>query len=122
MITLSCSSPLTEVNDVLTLPDATQGSSVPPVVPETLLYLVHGVEGRNVAHVSCGGVVLVEPTIELVGVAEAGELVAFGVGTSVPGPPVLVSPQDVRSTARNKDGTMHCHDHMRFIALPQRMD
>lgn len=56
----------------------------------------------------------------VVGVAETGELVEFGVGAWVPGPPVLVSPQDVRSTARSKDETMHCHNQMRFIALPPK--
>jgi len=52
VVTLSCSSPLTEVSLALTLPEDTQGSSLPLVVPETLVYLEHGVEGRNAAHVS----------------------------------------------------------------------
>ena len=115
VLTLSCSSPLTEVSLALTLPEATQGSSLPLAVPETLVYLVHGVDGRNAAHVSWGGVVLVEPGVELV---EAAELVELGVGTAVPGPPVFVSPQDVNSMTRSRTGTVYCHNRVRFIVLP----
>ncbi|WP_231686096.1 hypothetical protein [Arthrobacter sp. ZBG10] len=125
VVTLSWSSPLTEANAVVTLPAVTQGSSALPDVPETLLYVVQGAVGRKAAHISVGGVVLVEPAIELVGVvalvvdvAESGELVVFRAGTSVPGPPVLGSPHDARSSARNKDGTMLCHNQLRFIVLP----
>lgn len=115
VLTLSCSSPLTEVSLALTLPEDTQGSSLLLVVPETLVYLVHGVDGRNAAHVSWGGVVLVEPGVELV---EASELVELGVGTAVPGPPVFVSPQDVNSMTRSRTGTVYCHNRVRFIVLP----
>ena len=122
VLTLSCSSPLTEVSLALTLPEATQGSSLPLAVPETLVYLVHGVDGRNAAHVSWGGVVLVEPGVVLVepGVelVEAAELVELGVGTAVPGPPVFVSPQDVNSMTRSRTGTVYCHNRVRFIVLP----
>jgi len=96
----------------LTPPEATQGRSLPPAVPETLAYREHGVVGRNAAHVSWGGVVLVEPGVELVDVAE------LGVGTAVPGPPVFVSPQDVNSMPRSRRGTVYCHNRVRFIVLP----
>jgi hypothetical protein len=87
---------------------------------------VHGAEGRNAAHVSWGGVVPVEPGVELgvavlvAGVAETGEPVEFGMDTCVPGPPVLVPPQEVNDTARNKDGTIHFHNQLRFTVLPRK--
>lgn len=120
VVRLSCSSPLTDVNFAVTLPDASQGISVPPVVPETLPYLVQGVEGRNAAHDSWGWAVMVGPGIELVVVAVAGELVEFDVGIAVPGSCVILSPQEVNSTARNKEGTRLGHSRMRFIVLPRR--
>ena len=48
---------------------------------------------------------LVEPRIELVADGELSgeaELVEFGVGSAVPGPPVILSPHDVSSMLRSK--------------------
>lgn len=114
VVTLSSSSPSTEASATLTLPEAIQGSSLPLVVPETLVYLVHGLDGRNAAHVCWGGVVMVGSGFELVDVAE---LVELGAGTAAPGPPV-VSPHDVNSMPRNRNGTVCCHNQVRFIVLP----
>lgn len=84
-------------------------------MPETLAYREHWVVGRNAAHVSWGGVVLVEPRVELVDVAG---LVELGVGMAVPGLPVFVSPQDVNSMPRSRRGTVYCHNRLRFFVLP----
>jgi hypothetical protein len=52
-------------------------------------------------------VVLVEPRVELVDVAE---LVELGVGMAVPGSPVFMSPQDVNNMPRSRRGTVYCHN------------
>ena len=101
----------------MTPPEATQGRSLPPAVPETLAHREHWIVDGNAAHVSWGGAVLVDPRVELVDVAE---LVELGVGMAVPGSEVFVSPQDVNSMPRSRRGTVHCHNLLRFIVLPAR--
>jgi hypothetical protein len=101
------------------LPEATQGSSSPLVVAETPEYLVHGLDGRNAAQVSCGWAVVVALGLELVDIAEMVEL---GVGKAAPGPPVFASPHDVNSMPRNRNGTVYCHNQVRFIVLPLKVN
>ena len=88
---------------------------MPPAVPETLAYREHWVVGRNAVHVSWGGVVLAEPRVELVDVAE---LVEPGEGMAVPDSPAFVSPQDVNSMPRSRRGPTYCHNRLRFTELP----
>lgn len=101
--TLRCRPPPTDSSWALTPPDAVQGTSLPSAVPERLVYVVHGLDGRNAAHVSCGGVVLLETGV---GLEDVAELVELDVGAAVPGPPVTLSPQDVISMPRNSRGTV----------------
>jgi hypothetical protein len=50
-----------------------------------LVYVAHGLDGRNAAHDSCGGVVLLETGV---GLEDVAELMELDVGAAVPGPPV----------------------------------
>lgn len=97
---------------------------MPPAVAETLLYLVHGLDGRNAAHASWGGVLLVDPGLELMDAAEVvgiEELAVPGVGVAFPGPSAVLSPHDVNNMPRNRRETVNCHIRVRFIVLPLKV-
>jgi hypothetical protein len=94
-------------------PEATQGRSLPSAVPETPVYVVQGLDGRNAAHVSSGREVVVEPGSEL------AELVELGEGTAVPRS-AFVSPQDVNTLSDSRAAAMAAMWNVRcLIQFPQ---
>jgi hypothetical protein len=101
VVTASHRAPFTVVNCALMPSEATHERSWLFAVPEMPVYVLHGADSRNAAHVSVGGEVMVEPGAGLVDVADSTET-----GTAFPGPPVPVSPQDVRTMPRDKRGTV----------------
>ena len=81
--------------------------------------MAHGIDGRNAAHVSWGGVELVGEVAEFTGMVGAGlRLVEGGAGTAEPCPSEVCAPQDVINVPIKMKGTPYFHTPVRFIVLP----